>query len=537
MPTIAVNFDTVSFGKSIASEFNMPTSALYQWSVAGGPVVALVDLPLVDLLAAAADRSPSEVGGLLFGSFDGKYTIINDFELIECEHRRGVAYSLSSSDEKNMAAAIAGRKKASGAVVGFFRSHRRPGMYLDESDYYIISSYFHAANQLILLVKPAVDGNATGGFFFWEEGEINRKQTYLPFPMSSRELEVKEFPMVGPAKPPAQLPLHGLVDAPETIETMEMTMVPKSQETLPPKPRPLNTDPTSKSRRARGTVIGLVAAGAAIGGYWIGTLSHGNAERRSGDIYLYPTQPPPPPPAQPKSATKAPAPSQNETPSTAGAASPPPNQPSGDKPARVANADKPSPFPKKQEAELRQSARASNPPLTPSQLPGAPAPAPSTEVQTRVPPLSNPPALATVRPAPEQLPVALPPRAESTVYLEVVEDGGLKHAMSKVPVLGSFHRYRGGENFTPPKPLRERTPTVPAGLAAQLTGTLPIDLKLNVDENGRVSGVELLSSHSSPDFVRLAGDAAYEFQFEPARMKDKAVPSDIIAHFRFRPIL
>jgi len=109
--------------------------------------------------------------------------------------------------------------------------------------------------------------------------------------------------------------------------------------------------------------------------------------------------------------------------------------------------------------------------------------------------------------------------------------------MSKVPVLGSFHRYRGGENFTPPKPLREHTPTVPAGLAAQLTGTLPIDLKLNVDENGRVSGVELLSSHSSPDFVRLAGDAAYEFQFEPARMKDKAVPSDIIAHFRFRPIL
>ena len=85
--------------------------------------------------------------------------------------------------------------------------------------------------------------------------------------------------------------------------------------------------------------------------------------------------------------------------------------------------------------------------------------------------------------------------------------------------------------------MKSGAPAVPTDLARELTGTLPVDLRIKVDSNGHVSSVEVLSHQTAAEFVRLAGDAAYDWQFQPARIKDKAVASDIIAHFKFRPSL
>ena len=147
----------------------MPTQALYHWSVAGAGIDVLVDLALVDLLRAACTSSTDEIGGILLGHFDGKYTIVTNFEAVESEHRRGTAYTLSKRDESRLGARLEARRRNEAEVpVGFFRSHLRPGLFLDEGDNNTICSFFPNANQVALLVRPAADRTAVGGFFFWK---------------------------------------------------------------------------------------------------------------------------------------------------------------------------------------------------------------------------------------------------------------------------------------------------------------------------------------------------------------------------------
>ncbi len=118
-----------------------------------------------------------------------------------------------------------------------------------------------------------------------------------------------------------------------------------------------------------------------------------------------------------------------------------------------------------------------------------------------------------------------------------MESGGIGRAFGKIPLFGSLHRSRSGDNFVPPQALHSYAPNVPHDLARELTGTLPVDLKLTVDKSGHVSSVEIISHQTPTEFLRLAGDAAYDWQFEPAKLKDKPISSDVIAHFRFRPAL
>ena len=134
----------------------MPTTALYHWSVAGSAIDVLIDLALVDRLRAASISSNEETGGILLGHFDGKYTVISNFDVIESEHRRGAAYILSKRDESRLAMRLESRRRGKNEVpVGFFRSHRRPGLFLDESDNHIVSTFFPNANQVALLIHPA----------------------------------------------------------------------------------------------------------------------------------------------------------------------------------------------------------------------------------------------------------------------------------------------------------------------------------------------------------------------------------------------
>jgi TonB family protein len=127
--------------------------------------------------------------------------------------------------------------------------------------------------------------------------------------------------------------------------------------------------------------------------------------------------------------------------------------------------------------------------------------------------------------------------ANATVDLEAVEDGGIKHALHRVPLLGALGgTYRGGQDFHPPQVVRRTTPRVPSEIARDLTSEVLVALKLKVDNTGRVSSVELISHGGDRALVQLAGDAAYEWQFQPAQMKDRPVSSEVIAHFRFRPL-
>ena len=167
----------------------------------------------------------------------------------------------------------------------------------------------------------------------------------------------------------------------------------------------------------------------------------------------------------------------------------------------------------------------------------SPTDAPAAVASTEAP--SRPPGFAWshyAAPAPTAKPAPLPePGADSAVSVEPVESGALKRVARHIPLFGSIGG--GGSDFTPPQVIHSFAPKVPADLARSLTGPLPIDLKLKLDKTGRVRSVEVISKQKSPEFTELAGGAAYRWQFEPAHVKDKTVPSEVIAHFRFRPAL
>ncbi len=603
----------------------MPTSALYHWSVEGSPIDVLVDLGVVDQLKTRCASSAVELGGILLGHFDAKYTVITNFEELESEHRRGPAYTLSKRDEARLGSRLEARGRKRGEVpVGFFRSHLRPGLFLDEGDNQVISTFFPNVNNVALLVRPAADGAATGGFFFWEDGEINRRESYLPFPMSAAELERGNFPIVEPVSSASVSNTAGPVDsfangaataASNPAETRESAATRASRAglsttVLPEAHRariaPEEIEQPPSNQRLPWPLIGIIAAGAAFGGYLIGT-SGGHWDRfgsRPGDITLNPgggdsALPPQPKPESPAPQASVPGSAAPQSPALQSSANATPNGNtgregapsnigvSGTRPTVDSGARSSSPASGSPASALPTSTAASL--RDPSSAPPVVKPAPGVKFNTLDASASNggatspgvnaatTPARAPApdsrydaqqdpqhadgsggwqhfHPAPAVLPSQVaantapatkpldsarsrsaPAPAVSSVYLEAVESGGVRGALGKIPLLGSISRTKNRADFTPPQAVRSGAPAVPVDLARELTGTLPVDLRLKVDSSGHVSSVEVLSHQTAPEFVRLAGDAAYDWQFEPARIKDKAVSSNVIAHFKFRP--
>ena len=87
------------------------------------------------------------------------------------------------------------------------------------------------------------------------------------------------------------------------------------------------------------------------------------------------------------------------------------------------------------------------------------------------------------------------------------------------------------EGFVPARPIRQITPSVPAD--EHLTRDVPVDLKVTVDPAGYVADVEHTRG-ADMALVRLAENAARNWQFVPARKNDETVSSEVILHFMFR---
>lgn len=192
-----------------------PGTGFYEWKVAGSPVAIRLSLAAIERLSAAMTNGlgalpqrGQEVGGVLLGRAEIRETttvVIEDCEPVECEHRRGPSYVLSAADRKRLEKVLR-RRRGDRKVVGFYRSHTRPGLYLDQDDWAIIGDYFSNPSQVSLLVRPDAGKAATAGFFFWEEGDIHRQSTYLEFPFSRAEISkqtgkvIEETPQAKPAR-------------------------------------------------------------------------------------------------------------------------------------------------------------------------------------------------------------------------------------------------------------------------------------------------------------------------------------------------
>ncbi|MGE5489088.1 MAG: hypothetical protein ACM3ZB_14835 [bacterium] len=190
--------------RSVSANPQADASEYHDWRPPSAPVSVRLSYGVIDRLRAdvmndfwAVPKRGAEVGGILLGRVTAgpdsdtlTQVVVEDYECVPCEHRRGPSYVLSEPDRKRLARAL--RRSGGLSVVGYFRSHTRPGLYLDENDMAIVSSQFSAPSDVVLLIRPHATAPGVAGFFIWENDDMRRHSPYLTFPFDTAALRATD---------------------------------------------------------------------------------------------------------------------------------------------------------------------------------------------------------------------------------------------------------------------------------------------------------------------------------------------------------
>jgi TonB family protein len=430
-------------------------AAGYVWEDPGDSIMIQVSLDLVERLGAAIERGLGfgsrgmEIGGPLLGRTlpgFGRAVLIEDFELTPCEHLRGASYTLSAKDRRLLSTRLA--RQPALRVVGYFRSHTRPGLYLDQDDLAVFGQYFPEAWQVFLLVRPSTEGPATGGFFFWEDGEINRRSTYREFPFDRTRLAAGDFPIAGgPVAVATPRPAPVLVPKPAA----------RAPRGLPPLPW---------------VVVPVIAALFLIAGVFV-SENQEPAHVATAAKSSPPVEPLLPEPV-PQATVRTPAPQLEP----------------------VAPAAQPDPMASSQAAKKPVPKTVAAPQVRVAR-------APFRDVE-------QPPALAAPVRLDPKLPAVLPsaadaaPPPEAEVSYEAARPGVFRRALHKIEGTG------GAESaaFVEPSPIRKVAPVKPADAG---TESRPVDVKVYIDESGNVTRAQLLTKGGDFGSAALSAAREWRF--------------------------
>jgi hypothetical protein len=532
----------------------------YRWEDPQGRIRVDLNLNVVDGLRrdveAASIRNDgrgAEIGGLLLGR-RGNPVRIEAFQPIVCEHRRGPSYALTIREKKVLARSI--EKTRGYDVVGYFRSHTRTGLYLDQEDFSLMQEFFGDPSQVALVVKPWAGHGQIAGFFFWEDGDIHRRATYLQFPFESSELEAK-------SAEPADAPVVPVEAAPVVVAPLPATS-PTRLAVIPPP-----AAATGFLKRPRVRAAALMAAGA-LGVVALGLsavrllpvgkhappagprndialtvnrtqdgvrvtwnqdsrtlasmrgatlrIRDGERERivtlderqvRMGSITYFPLSDAVTVRLDPgiQAVSNAPA----EPPPPVQQPEPPPVQT-----ARAAPSKKPQPRPFAADGLLENRSDSAD------------------RVALEPPPRLSPamlPRLAPVLISPEQ---KLPP-ALARVSYEPVQSNALRKVVNRIPGLRRLQKrqYRNVEDFRAAAPVRTAAPAIPAGVARE---GAEVGLKILIDKAGDVQRAEVVSKGSEGSLEDLALSSVQSWKFAPARLAEEPVESEMIVRFDFDPV-
>src|SRR3982074_2720606 len=159
----------------------------YIWQPPDNPFTIQLAFDVIDRMNVetmrgfgAVRRRGTEVGGLLLGRIEptGNHTFISidDFEPVPCEYAFGPSYILSQQDLQELRRSLAQFDPSAGRdlyTVGYFRSHTRDGLSMDDHDLKFFGEYFPDPLHVALLIKPYATKAGTAGFFIEENGIIN----------------------------------------------------------------------------------------------------------------------------------------------------------------------------------------------------------------------------------------------------------------------------------------------------------------------------------------------------------------------------
>src|SRR3984957_1870108 len=149
------------------------------WNVAESPIEIEYSLVLIEEIRHEVaegfqrlSRGGIEVGGVLYGTRDGRTVRALAIRPIVCEHARGPAFVLSDKDKAALKEQLdqdrQDRRLEGWVPVGWYISHTRSEIALVDSDLEIYSTFFPAPWQVTLVIRPGRAGRMRAGFFVRE---------------------------------------------------------------------------------------------------------------------------------------------------------------------------------------------------------------------------------------------------------------------------------------------------------------------------------------------------------------------------------
>src|ERR1700681_2314024 len=177
------------------------------WVVPESPVDVDYSLIVIDeIRQLVADgfqrlqRGGIEVGGVLYGTRDGRTVRIMAMREITCEHARGPTFHLSDNDRAALTSQIERDKsdlRLEGLlIVGWFLSHTRSDVTLQQSDLDTYQAFFPEPWQVTMVVHPGRAGIMLAGFFVREpDGSVKGERSYGVFNFPDRLAGLLERPL------------------------------------------------------------------------------------------------------------------------------------------------------------------------------------------------------------------------------------------------------------------------------------------------------------------------------------------------------
>jgi hypothetical protein len=252
------------------------------WVVPESPVDVEYSLVVIEeIRQVVADgfqrlqRGGIEVGGVLYGTREDRIVRILAMREIACEHARGPTFHLSDNDRAALTAQLARDKEdmrlEGMLVVGWFLSHTRSDVTLQQSDLDTYSAFFPESWQVTMVVHPGRAGAMRAGFFVREpDGSVKGERSYQEFNFPDRLAGVldraprERRPLMDP--PPAgRLPTARYPAAPDTADLGEPLDDPPPSYDAPLFGQPARQIPQSSpypntGRKIPWAIIGVVVA-------------------------------------------------------------------------------------------------------------------------------------------------------------------------------------------------------------------------------------------------------------------------------------
>jgi hypothetical protein len=509
----------------------------YTWEEPNRDITVCLSLEVANRLQMSVLRSGSapngarvEIGGILLGRREllrGRtVTVIDDFDVIGCEFRKESFYSLSAKDHQKWGAMLRRRRsepKLGASVVGYYRSHEREDLYLSTEDLTVIRSHFADPDNVFLVIKALPGLACTAGFFFWENGRIQSEFTNSEVALIPTELSLAAGP-------------------PET----------HSVESIKPDVLPDFSSPAAGTNRFRWAFGGLafvvIAASTVFGvlRYRDGksplpeatSLTAAGVPQRAAPI-LAARQEDNGRAAIADRAKEIPADSESERPKDSGL---PRRDAAERKPQRVPVAELPhrtkdqSPV---VEAAAKTPATTVNDRDSTAQVthtdesPGRTSP---TALSAEVPLAKPGESAASASPAPPPAIVSAPSAPETASATDQQKPAPLMVAPTMPPQTPD-RPLPVERSFVAPQIVHQVAPAIPLGVGPKITTGIQIDVKVTVDDSGKVVAAHVSSSRGAAAGLLTLEvlKAAQLFRFRPARENDRPVRGEAVLTFRFAP--